>query len=96
MRCPVCRAENAEEVTCRRCRADLALLVALERTRNNALSQAARAATAGDGLAAQRHAEAAHRLRPGVDSFRWLAIAALLRRDFSGALAYYPRTQSEA
>lgn len=33
MRCPVCRAENDRGPNCRRCRADLSLLFALEKQR---------------------------------------------------------------
>ena len=48
MRCPVCKAENADAPQCRRCKADLSLLVALEQRRAQALTSAAarsRAAT---------------------------------------------------
>jgi len=89
MRCPVCRAENAEEITCRRCRADLTLMVTLEQTRGGALNAAASAAAAADGLAACRHARAAHDLRPDADSWRWLAVGYLLQRDFAQAMAHY-------
>jgi hypothetical protein len=87
MRCPVCRAENAEDATCRRCKADLSLLVTLEQARRAALGDAMRAAAAGDGAKALTHAEAAHQLRPDAESWRWLAVAHLLQRDFDGALA---------
>ena len=33
MRCPVCKAENEMTPQCRRCKADLSLLLALERGR---------------------------------------------------------------
>ncbi len=89
MRCPVCRAENGEEATCRRCKADLTLLVALEQTRRHALTEAAVAAAAGDGAATLVHAEAAHRLRADAESWRWLAVGGLLTRDFNLALACY-------
>ena len=89
MRCPVCRAENGEEAACRRCKADLTLLVTLEETRRHALDQAANAAASGDGAATLVHAEAAHRLRADRDSWRWLAVGGLLARDFALALACY-------
>ena len=36
MRCPVCKADNLETPQCRRCKADLSLLVAVERRRERA------------------------------------------------------------
>jgi hypothetical protein len=87
MRCPVCKAENAEDATCRRCKADLSLLVKLEQARRHALACAAQAVAAGDGEQALRHAEIAHRLREDRDSWQWLAVAYLLLRDFGRALA---------
>ncbi len=87
MRCPVCRAETAEDASCRRCKADLSLLVTVEQARRQALTQAARAATAGDGLRTLQYAEAAHRLRPNLESWRWLAVGGLLVGDFKLAAA---------
>jgi hypothetical protein len=86
MRCPVCRAENAD-ATCRRCKADLSLLETLEQARRHALTQAANAAASGDGAATLMHAEVAHQLRVDRDSWRWLAVGHLLQRDFAKALA---------
>ena len=40
MRCPVCKADNAQGLQCRRCKADLALLFQLEEQRARALEQA--------------------------------------------------------
>ena len=93
MRCPVCRAENAADATCRRCRADLSLLVTLEQSRHHALAEAARAAATGDGPATLLHAETAHRLRADGESWRWLAVGGLLVRDFALALACYGQTR---
>ena len=93
MRCPVCRAENAEDATCRRCRADLALMVAVEQARRQALTQAAHAAASGDGMGTLQHAEAAHRLCRDAESWRWLAVGGLLVRDFQLALACYQRAR---
>jgi hypothetical protein len=87
MRCPVCRAENGDQATCRRCKADLSLLIELEQTRRHALEQAECAAAIGDGAATLLHAETAHRLRAGGDSWRWLAVGSLLVRDFPLAMA---------
>jgi hypothetical protein len=86
MRCPVCRAENAEDATCRRCKADLSLLVTLEQTRRHELAAAAQAAALGDGATTLTHAEKAHRLRADYDSWRWLAVGHLLKREYGRAL----------
>ncbi len=90
MRCPVCRAEN-DEPTCRRCRADLAPLFALEAQRALNLAEAARAAGRGDGQAVVAQAELALRLRAGADAQRWLALGWLIQRDFTRALACHRR-----
>ena len=92
MRCPVCKAEN-DDVTCRRCKADLSLLVALEQTRRHALAEAARAAASGDGARTLAHAEAAHRLRADGESWRWLAIGRLLVHDFAIAMSCWRETR---
>jgi hypothetical protein len=89
MRCPVCKAENAAETTCRRCRADLSLLVSLEQSRQTALAFAANAAAEGDGEGTLEYARRAHFLRPDCTSWRWLAIGYFLTRNFSQALAHY-------
>ena len=94
MRCPVCRAENVEEATCRRCRADLTLLVALEEARRAALAKAARAAATGDAAGTLTNAEMAHRLRADADSACYLALGHLLNRDFAQALAQHQRASS--
>lgn len=95
MRCPVCKAENAEDATCRRCKADLSLLVALEQSRRNALANAALAAAKGDGLRTLQYAETAHRLRRDADSWRWLAVGGLLQRDFELAAACWRQVWRE-
>jgi hypothetical protein len=88
MRCPVCRAEN-DEPTCRRCKADLSPLFALEAQRAQALAAAACAAAQGQGAEVVHHAETAQQLRAGADALRWLAVGHLLERDFPRALAYH-------
>ena len=95
MRCPVCRAENAEDATCRRCKADLSLLVSVEQARRDALAQAARAAGLGDGQRTLLFAEGAHRLRADHDSWRWLAVGGLLVRDFKLAAACWRQAREE-
>src|SRR5439155_1560949 len=68
MRCPVCRAENGDESSCRRCRADLSLLAGLEARRRCELAAAQNALLAQDAPEALDHAAAAHYLRHGNDS----------------------------
>jgi hypothetical protein len=94
MRCPVCRAEN-DDVTCRRCKADLSLLAALEQAREQALAEAAHAAAEGNGMGTLIHAEKAHRLRRDPDSWRWLAVGGLLIRDFALATACWRQARAE-
>ncbi|MCI0463107.1 MAG: hypothetical protein L0Z62_39675 [Gemmataceae bacterium] len=89
MRCPVCRAENAQGPQCRRCRADLSLLFDLEDQRDRLLHGARAFAREGDAEAALRLASRAHELRQGEDSARLLAVTRLLQGDFAGALEAY-------
>ena len=89
MRCPVCRAENAQGPTCRRCRADLSLVFQLEEQRAWALGEAQRRLAAGQADEADALAEQADWMRSAVDSRRQLAATRLMRRDFAGAWACY-------
>ena len=83
--CPCCRASN-ETATCRRCRADLSLLAAIE-VRRAYLLDAARAELArGDD--ARPMIEEAAALRNGTDAAQLRAVSALLGRDYESALAY--------
>jgi hypothetical protein len=85
MQCPVCKAENSQGPTCRRCKADLSLLFELEEQRAAALAQARELLTAGRVHEAQASARRAHGLRAGDDSLTWVATTALLARDFATA-----------
>lgn len=91
MRCPVCRATVETGPTCRRCKADLALLFAAEEERCRAARAAQSAVAGGDLRAALDFADRADRLRPDDDTRRLRAVMALLRRDFSGAWQAYRR-----
>jgi hypothetical protein len=87
--CPVCRARVESGPQCRRCKADLSLLFALEARRDAALAAARRSLAegrAGDALALARGAE---QLRRGADARRLIAAAHLLRRDFAAAWHWY-------
>ncbi len=89
MHCPVCHADNDLQTTCRRCKADLTLLIELENQRAHALAAAVQALAQGQADSALSHAARAHHFRLGPDSRRLLALAHLLRRDFAHAWAAY-------
>jgi hypothetical protein len=95
MRCPVCRAADNQTDQCRRCKADLSLLVRLERERSTQLAQAQRHAGRGDSAACLRAALRAHDLLADKNSFRLLALGKLLAKDFTGAWTAYRGTASQ-
>jgi hypothetical protein len=87
--CPCCKASNDTGPTCRRCKADLSLLFAVEAERSS-LVAAARASAAGSRYSESLAAlERAAQLRRGDDVSRVRAAVLLLARDFAGALAAY-------
>jgi hypothetical protein len=85
----VCKAENAQGPSCRRCKADLSLLFTLEEHRRRALQRACLYVAQGDGAAAEQQADQADQLRSDGQSRRLLALALLLQRDFAGAWECY-------
>jgi hypothetical protein len=89
IRCPACRAENAQGPACRRCRADLSLLFALEERRAWALAEARRLLAAGRPDEAGAMADEADGLRSDDESRQLQAVTRLMRRDFAGAWAAY-------
>ena len=90
MTCPVCRAANdGAAPTCRRCKADLALVVAVESRRVGLLAAAKSALAAGDCGAALRHLASAEAVRGGADVERLRAAAHLLSRNFPAAWRTY-------
>jgi hypothetical protein len=92
MRCPVCKAENATGPQCRRCRADLSLLFALEEQRGRALAEARRHIGRGEGSPAVAAAQAAEALRSGADARRLLVLGYLLEHDLARAWESYSQT----
>jgi hypothetical protein len=86
LRCPVCKAENTEGPWCRRCKADLSLLFALEEQRRAAFEAARVAASRGDRDGFLSAAEHADTLRSNDESRRLLAVARLLHGNFAGAV----------
>jgi hypothetical protein len=89
MRCPVCKADNSQGPQCRRCKADLSLLFALEEKRRQALAEARQRLHRGEWSEAVRQAETADWLRGDEESKRLAALAHLLERDFAEAWRCY-------
>jgi hypothetical protein len=87
--CPVCKAENANAATCRRCKADLGMLHSIEEQRANLLAESRRALDDGRFGEALAHAHDANLLRQGRDSQQWLAILNLLTARFGEAWGAY-------
>lgn len=82
LRCPVCKAENVAGPACRRCKADLTLVFALEEQRTAALADARIALREGRLREAHAAALRADGLRRDGESCRLAALTALLCRDF--------------
>jgi hypothetical protein len=89
MRCPVCKADNPQGPQCRRCKADLSLLFALEKKRSQRLAEARCCFRRGEWQAAVAHAQTANWLRGDEDSWQLAAVAHLLNRDFARAWQCY-------
>jgi len=85
-RCPTCGARQVLTDTCRRCKCDLSLVVALHRRRVTLRRQCLQRLGRQQGSAAVRAAEELHALAPDADSTRLLAVARLASGDFAGAL----------
>ncbi len=86
--CPCCRASN-ETATCRRCRADLSLLMAVEARRDFHVVSAKRFAADGRAGEALTHVARAEQLRGGEDLRQLRATLLLLHGDYAGAVAVY-------
>lgn len=87
MHCPVCKASNDPGETCRRCKADLSLLWAVEQQRQVEISRARRWLTQGRWEEAIAAADQAGQLRSDAEVHRLRAMAHVLRRDFASAWA---------
>jgi len=87
--CPCCRASNTT-ATCRRCKADLGLLLAAEARREYCLTSARRFAADGRASEALPYVLEAGALRAGDDARRLHAVLLLLQRDFDGAMRTLP------
>jgi hypothetical protein len=89
LRCPVCRAGDNSGAQCRRCKADLSLLVRLEVERDGEMRAARYHACRAEAGACLFHARRADQMRRGADSLQWMAVGHLLGRDFAGAYHYH-------
>jgi hypothetical protein len=89
LRCPVCRAENAEGPSCRRCRADLSLLAAVQAARANHLATAAAAIRNGHFREGEESLHRAEREQNGDEIRRIRACMFLLAGNFTAALGEY-------
>jgi hypothetical protein len=85
MQCPICKAENTQGPQCRRCKADLSLLVRLESQRDWALHSSRSSLQRGDLVESGRLAVHADWLRSDKESTRLIAVVAVLSRDFDRA-----------
>jgi hypothetical protein len=89
--CPCCRATN-ETADCRRCKADLSLLAAVEKRREYHLRIARRYAADLKTQDALSHVQSANQLRPGTDTQQLLAALLLLSGQPERALQAYDGT----
>jgi hypothetical protein len=89
LNCPLCKADNAAGPSCRRCKADLAMLFALEDQRAAALAQSRRSFELGNLNEAKQFGRTANELRRDRDSLRWLSSLLLLAGDFGEAWQSY-------
>ncbi len=89
--CPCCKAANAAD-TCRRCKADLSLLAAVEAAREHHVTLARRFAAELRTPDALAHLASAAALRPAADLDSPRAALLLLDGRFADALAAYHAT----
>ncbi len=86
IRCPACKADNTTPPTCRRCKADLNLMWALEQQRAAHVVEARAAAADKQFDVALEELDAAEALRGGADVCRYRACVHLLAGDFEAAM----------
>jgi hypothetical protein len=85
-RCPTCGARQGLAETCRRCKCDLSLVVAVQRRRQTLRRQCLLRLGRQQGEAALQAAEELHALAPDADSTRLLAVAHLACGDYAYAM----------
>jgi hypothetical protein len=91
--CPVCKAENAAGPACRRCKADLTMLFALDERRTALLAQSQQFSQRGELREALRIARQANDLRCDRESLRWLTLMLLLDENFGEAWQAYQSSE---
>jgi hypothetical protein len=91
----VCRAADNRDPQCRRCKADLSLLLRLEAERDRCLQAARQHAGRGRAADCLREACRADLLRSDGGSLELLAVAHLLQGDCTGAWALYGRLRPQ-
>ena len=89
MQCPVCRAQNDQGPTCRRCKADLTLLFDLEEQRSRALAVALDCVRRGRLREAKLVVMGVEALQAGDDCRRMRAVVHLLEGKFARAWEDY-------
>jgi hypothetical protein len=87
LRCPVCRADNSNGPACRRCKADLSLLIAVDERRAYHVALAQIAVRDGQLDAALEELASAEELRAGSDIHRLRSCTYLLAGDHAAVLA---------
>lgn len=85
-RCPTCGARQVLADTCRRCKCDLSLVVAVQRRRRALRRQCLQRLGQQQTAAAVQAAEELYALAPDADSTRLLAVTQLASGDFPRAL----------
>jgi hypothetical protein len=85
----VCKAENSDGPACRRCKADLQPLFALEARRRQELAAGRRALAEARWTDALHHAATANALSSDGESRRLLAVASLMNHDYASAWRLY-------
>jgi len=80
---------NTEGTTCRRCKADLSLLVQIDTQRAQSIARAWRCVATGSNIEVIQAATHAHECRADQESWRLMAVAHLLNRDFAAARGCY-------
>ncbi len=88
LRCPVCRADNSQGTTCRRCKADLSALFSLEAARERLLDDACRHASAGQWRQFAVAVRRAHELRSDAQTRMLRAVGELLAGERVAALRW--------
>ncbi len=89
VRCPVCKLDAVSTPTCRRCKADLQLLLQVETQRRHAQWQTLQALRQADAAQADYAAEKADLMHGDRQTLRLRALTALLKRQFALAVALH-------